>query len=166
MQNATVLPKDFDGVVRFTNWSEEDFTGIWAKKEYHFPAKSRSHLVVPDATPLETINIAEKFGKELAEREYFRSAKYEVLREREGIRNHLGMIQPTGHGMSHAGQYSEQELASMIQKSKDPLPEASVEVKAVKGVSMEDRLRKDEDGNITTAPIKSEKDLEKLAKGD
>ncbi len=163
--NATVLPEGFDGVVRFTNWSEEDFVGIWDKKEYRFPAKSRSALVIDNATPLETLHIAEKMAKKLAEREYFKSPKYEVLREREGVRNNLGMIQPTANGMSHAGQYSEQDLASMIQKALTPLPEAKVDVSPVIKPTMEDRVHKDEDGSITTAPIKTEKDLEKLAKG-
>lgn len=167
MQIATksVLPEGFDGVVRFTNWSDEEFVGVWDKKEYKFPALSRSALVIENATPVETLHIAEKMAKKLAEREYFKSAKYEMLREREGIRNHLGMIQPTAHGMSHAGQYSEQDLATMIKKALAPLPEADVTVAPIIKPTMEDRVHKDEDGSITTAPIKTEKDLEKLAKG-
>lgn len=166
MQNQTVLPKDFDGVVRFTNWSDSEFVGVWAKKEYHFPPKSRSALVIEDATPVETLHIAEKMAKDLAEREYFRSDKYEHLRAREGAKNSMGMIQPTGQGMSHAGQYSEQDLASMIKRGLEPLVDGKAEVANVVMPSMEEKLRRDEDGNITTAPVKSEKDLEKLAKGD
>lgn len=166
MQPTTVLPEGFDGVVRFTNWSDEDFVGIWGKKEYVFPAQTRSPLIVPDATPVETLHIAEKMAKDLAEREYFKSEKYEHLRSREGIKNSVGMIQPTGQGMSHAGQYSEVELASMIKKALNPLPEGKVTVQAASMRDVEKELHKDEDGNITTAPVKSEKDLEKLAKGD
>ena len=79
MKYETVLPPDFDGVFRFTNWTKEDFVGIWGSKEYHLPALSTSPMVIPDHSPLEIQHIRKKFAKDLAEREFYKSAKYKAF---------------------------------------------------------------------------------------
>jgi hypothetical protein len=61
-----VLPSDFDGIFRFTNWTDSDFTAKWDNIEYTFPAKKTTPIVIPNATPVEIQNIRKKFAKELA----------------------------------------------------------------------------------------------------
>lgn len=163
MAHENVLPENFSGVFYFTNWTDVDFVGVWGKKEYHFPAKSTSPMIIPEHSPLEIQNIRKKFAKDLAEQEYFRSKQYEFIRSREGKRNKLGMIEPTGQGMSHAGTYTLDNLAPFIQKCLEPLPVSSAIVKAKKGLTMEDRLtRNPSTGLPVTGAVKTEADLKTL----
>lgn len=70
---------DFDGVFRFTNDSDEDFTVLWNNKEYVFPAKSRSPIVIPEES-LENIQaIRKKWAYKWAEREWFKGSEYKKM---------------------------------------------------------------------------------------
>ena len=149
MKVETVLPEDFDGVFRFTNWSDEEFVGVWGKKEYHFPALSTSPIVMPDQTPLEIQNIRKKFAKDLAEREFFKSQQYNSLKRQE--KNDDGT--PKLNSIHMAGTYSIESLAPFIQKALDPLPIAKAVVQEAQTVNIEDKLSRNDDGELNTQPV-------------
>lgn len=146
----TILPEGFDGTFRFTNATDEDFVGKWGGREYLYPAQKTTPMVIYDATPLETQNIRKKFAKDLAEREFFKSKKYEVYRLREGERDDMGMIKPRGQGMSHAGSYNEDDLQQYIQQCLTPLPTAIPMSSIVPKEDLEEKLTKDKKGNTIT----------------
>lgn len=154
-----VLPADFDGTFRFTNWTDEEFVGKWGSKEYHFPPNSTSPILMPNQTPLEIQSIRKKFAKDLAEREFFKSQKYGKLINQE--RNPDGSARLPGiHG---AGTYSLDDLVPMIQKCLEPLP--STQAKVVQGESfpLMDKLHKDEEGEPVTQAIDKKISLKKKA---
>jgi hypothetical protein len=157
----TILPEGFDGTFRFTNATQEDFVGRWGGKEYLYPAMKTTPMVILDATPLEIQNIRKKFARELAEREFFKSKKYEEFRKQEGS---LG-ARPL-NSIFMAGQYSEGELASFIQQCLEPLPMTPLsEVKATETpkIHLEDHLKTDDDGQIITQAIDKKTSLRKKA---
>ena len=163
MKYESTLPEDFDGVFRFTNWSKEDFIGLWGGKEYHFPALSTSPMVIPEHSPLEVQNIRKKFAQDLAEREFFKTARYEKIRQREGNRDELGMIQARGYGMSHAGTYSLNDLAPFIQKSLEPLPVAKAVRTDVAKVKIEDINSRTDSGERVTEVVDQKTSLRQKA---
>lgn len=119
MDNDTnVLPENFDGVFRFTNFTDEDFTAMWNKVEYTFPANKTSPLVIPGETPEGVQSIRKKFAKELAEREFYRSEKGQFMNSKAaGPRPAL---------------YTDSDLAPFVQRCLEPLPIAPAAAKAVK----------------------------------
>lgn len=159
MKYQSVLPEDFDGTFRFTNWTDEDFIGKWGGKEYTFIAQTTSPIIMHDQTPLEIQSIRKKFAKDLAEREYFKGKSYENMRLREGEKDELGMIKPRGHGMSHAGQYNLNDLIPFIQKCLEPLTVVKAEVTIAPKVLTEDKLSVDEQGELNTIAIQPKGDL-------
>lgn len=104
----------FDGVFRFTNATDEDFTTQWNNKEYTFTAQTTSPLIIPGETPENIQSIRKLFARKLAEREFYNSAKYDQL-----------------NGMTKNGvppTFDEGELAKYIQSCLEPLPEARASV--------------------------------------
>ncbi len=162
-----ILPEDFDGVFRFTNDSDEEFVGVWGGKEYHFPAKTTSPMIIPDHSPLQIQYIRQKFAKDWAEREFFKSSTYENLRRIEGERDAFtGMIKPTLSSSLSANSYNLKDLEAIAQRCLQPLTITQAKVTDVTKVDMEDLLSRDpKNGNLNTAPASDETDLEKLAKG-
>jgi hypothetical protein len=154
MKYDNVLPEDFDGVFMFTNWSDEDFKGVWGSVEYMFPALTTSPMVMP-FSPVEIQNIRKKFAKDLAEREYFKSKHYASLQKQEGTPGNRTM-----NSIHQAGTYTMNELTPFIQKALDPLPVAKAEVRRVGRPSLEKSISRG------TAAIKTDGDLERLAKED
>lgn len=67
---------DFDGVFRFTNATDEDFTALWNNKEYTFEAKSCSPLVIADETLENIQEIRKRFAYRLATREFYKGKEY------------------------------------------------------------------------------------------
>ena len=167
MKLETMLPEDFDGTFRFTNWSDEEFVATWGGRQYHFAAQTTSPMLIMDATPLEVQNIRKKFARDLAEREFFKSRKYEALREREGEKDDMGIIKPRANGMSHAGTFSLEELAPYIKRALEPLAVQRAVVTPLPIRDIEANLHRDEENNRITGAVGlgSDKDLEKLAKG-
>lgn len=160
MKYENTLPQEFDGVFKFTNWTDEEFVGIWGKKEYHFAPNSTSPMIIPEHSPLEIQHIRKKFAKDLAEKEFFRSQKYEQLRSPEGT-----MGNRTMSGIHTASTYSLDDLKESIQKCLKPLEIKRAFVEKISESRLEDKLSKNDDGELHTGAIKTEKDLEKLAKG-
>lgn len=165
MKYETTLPEGFTGTFYFTNYSDEEFAAKWDGKEYIFPAGTTSPMIIPEHSPLEIQQIRKKFAKDLAEREFFKTKHYEHLRLREGVKDEYGMLIPRGQGMGHAGTYSMDMLTPLIQKALEQLPASSAFVRKAPTVRLEEKLTRNADGEIGTAPIKTDKDLESLAKG-
>lgn len=163
MKHDTLLPEDFTGVFQFTNWTEEEFVGVWGKKEYHFPAKSMSPMLMYEYTPYEVQYIRKKFAKDLAEREFFKGRMYETMRLREGERDELGMIKPRGQGMSHAGQYSVDTLTPFIQKCLEPLEIKKATVTPAPIIPIEEVLTRNDEGELNTEPVNPKQSLKEKA---
>lgn len=115
------MENDFDGVFRFTNNSDEDFTVLWNNREYTFPAKTRSPLIIPNETMENIQSIRKKFAYKWAEKEWFKSDRYKELSAMEHYR----------------GGRDDKELEPLIQMCLDPLPisQAKVEEKPRKTVN-------------------------------
>lgn len=152
---TNVLPPDFDGVFRFTNWSEEDFTGKWAKKEYLYPALRTTPMFIESATPLETQNIRKKFARDLAEREFHKSEKGKQLTSDE--RNPDGSAR--FNSFQQARQYSLDDLKEGIQRCLEALPTASAIVSDSKMPDITTLLSRDEDGEINTQVVRNKEPL-------
>ncbi len=160
MKYETVLPEDFDGVFRFTNWTDEEFVGVWGGKQYHYPANKTSPMIIPEHSPLEIQNIRKKFAKDLAEREFFKSKGYDVLRGQEGTPGNRVM-----NSIHQAGTYSMDTLTPFIQKALIPLEVGKVVVTRPSTIRLEEKLTKNPEGELNSGAVKSDRDLEVLAKG-
>lgn len=161
MKYENVLPEDFDGVFRFTNWTDEDFVGVWGKKEYHFAANSTSPMVIPEHSPLEIQHIRKKFAKDLAEREFFKSQNYEHMRAPEGTLGNRTMS-----GIHTASTYSLNDLSANIQKCLKPLEIKRAVVTQKKQTPITEVLSKNEKGRLNTGVVDTDEDLESLARGN
>lgn len=152
MENTfdTMLPEDFDGTFKFSNWTDEDFEGRWGGMAYTYPANKRTPMVILNATPLEIQNIRKKFARELSEREFFKSKKYESLRSSEGMKDENGVLKPNFQSITQARSYTDLDLKEYIQRCLEPLPAATQSVSEVPKVRVEDMLRRDEDGETHT----------------
>jgi hypothetical protein len=149
MKYETVLPEDFNGVFNFTNPTDEDFIGIWGKKEYRFAKQSTSPMIMPEYSPLEIQHIRKKFAKDLGERAFFNSEKYQTFLNQE--RNADGS--PKLNSMHQGGQYSDSELTSFIQQCLIPLPLSKATVTESKIDKIEDKLTRNDEGELNSEAI-------------
>lgn len=159
MKFSSVLPEDFDGTFRFTNWTDEEFVGKWGGREYHFPAQTTSPILIPNQTPLEVQQIRKKFAKDLAEREFFKSAEYHRLFAQE--RNPDGS--PRLNSIQMAGTYSLETLAPYIQKCLEPLPVARAVVTESPKLNLEEVLSRNEKGELNTEVVDQKDSLREKA---
>ena len=159
MDYEPILPENFDGIFRFTNWTNEDFVGKWGGKEYVFPAKTTSPIVMTNQTPLEIQQIRKKFAKDLAEREFFKSQSYNKLKSQEV--NDDGSVRL--NSIHSAGVYSLDSLTPFIQKCLEPLPISKAEIRESKKVDLEEKLSRNEAGDLNTEAITSKTSLRKKA---
>lgn len=159
MKYETVLPEDFDGVFRFTNWSDEDFVGRWGGKAYEFPAGTTSPMLIPEHSPLEIQHIRKKFAKDLAEREFYKSQAYKQMMKQE--RNPDGSARL--NSIQAAATYSMDTLIPFIQKCLVPLPVSHARVKAVVTEPLENKLTRDEEGKLNTEAIDKKASLRSKA---
>lgn len=157
-KSTTVLPPDFDGVFRFTNPSDEDFTAKWNSREYVYPANSTSPMIIVDATPVEIQNIRKKFARELAEREIGKSEKVRRLEGTERANN-----DPRFNSFHQAGSYDLKDLEPYIQKCLTPLPVAQAMVREVERAPVESKLSRDEEGELRTVAVDKKISLKKKA---
>lgn len=149
MQYETVLPEGFDGTFRFTNWTDEDFVGVWNGRQYTFPANSTSPIVMSDETPLQIQQIRKKFAKDLAEREYFKSEQYKTFVSREAYKDGTPIPGSVHRGVS----YNDTMLSSYIQKCLEPLAITNAKVSVVPKQPLEEILTRNEDGELNTEAI-------------
>jgi hypothetical protein len=149
MKFETMLPVNFDGTFRFTNWSDEDFVGIWGGKEYHYPALSTSPMIIPDHSPLEIQHIRKKFAKDLAEREYFKAENYQKMMNQERTPDGA----PRLNSIHQAGTYSISDLTPFIQKCLEDLPITNAKVTLAPKENIEDKLTRNDEGELNTQAI-------------
>lgn len=153
------LPEDFDGVFRFTNWTENEFKARWANTEYTFPPKAMTPMIIRGATPEEVQHIRKKFAKELGEREYYKSEHMKRLEAQSPVGQ--------GQGLHAAPTYVEADLAPYIQKCLEPLPLAQAIVKSLPKAD-EGVFHKDEDGKPISEVLdhKSKKSFKATGSGE
>lgn len=149
MKFERTIPRDFNGIFEFTNWSDEDFVAKWGSKEYHYPKNASSPMVIPEHSPLEIQNIRKKFAKDLAEREYFKSAAYGKLLSQE--RTPEGT--PKLNGIQSAGTYTLSDLSSNIQRCLEPLPIVKAFVSDATAEPLEQKLSRNDEGELNTEAI-------------
>jgi hypothetical protein len=154
MKYEAVLPADFDGVFKFTNWSDEEFIGVWGKKQYHFSAQATSPMIIPEHSPIEIQHIRKKFAKDLAEREYFKSKKYEVMRAPEGVLGNRTMS-----GIHTASAYTMDDLKEGIQACLKPLEIKRAFVEQAKEAPIEDKLSRNDEGGLNTIALDKKSSL-------
>ena len=146
-----VLPPDFDGVFRFTNFSDTDFTAKWGGIAYTFPSQKMTPMVIPSATPEEVQHIRKKFAKELATREFYNTDKFKGMNT-----SHLDKTgQPTG---GTPATYTDSDLTGFIQRCLEPLPIAQAKVE-VMPKDNENKYRKDNKGRNVTKVLEKDESL-------
>jgi hypothetical protein len=160
MERIKMLPENFDGIVRFTNWSDEDFVGRWNSKDYEFKANTTSPLFIAENSPLELLNIVKKFALDLAVREWGKSEWTKEALKRE--RNVDGS--PRGYGMSGAATYSIDQLAPLIQKGLYIYDSAKAKVSEAMRPKLEDKLHTDDEGKTVTKAVKKNASMMELEK--
>ena len=116
-QESTLLPKDFDGIFRFTNFTNSEFKAKWDNVEYTFPANKTTPIVIPNATPLEIQSIRKKFAKELAVACFYQTDKFKA---QDNV--------PLG---GTPALYTDSDLTPFIQRCLEPLPIAQATVKVL-----------------------------------
>lgn len=172
MERVKMLPENFDGIVRFTNWSNEDFVAKYNSKEYVFKANTTSPLMMVDtshydgqgnhlqamASPLELINITKKFALDLAIREWGKSQWMNDNLKRE--RNSDGT--PRGYGMQGAATYSIDQLAPLIQKGLYIYPDSKASVKESALPSVVEKLSTDRKGKKVTTVVQADDSMRAL----
>lgn len=140
---------EFDGVFRFTNWTDKERTYLWNNKEYTFPAKSTVPLIILNE-PLENVQeIRKRFAYRLAEEVWYESKDYEKMSK-------------MGNGLPPTR--DDKVLEADIEKCLSPLPigRASVKegkkekdtvykaTKALKGGEDPNYLFREENQNVPT----------------
>lgn len=132
------VPMDFDGVFRFTNGTDEDFTAKWNNIEYTFPANKTSPLIIPNETQEGIQSIRKKFANELGVREFFKSQKGTAMESRAaGPRPAL---------------YTDADIAEYVQRCLEPLPIEQAKTRIVKE-DLEAVFKKDKRGQPLTRAI-------------
>ncbi len=159
MKYETVLPADFDGVFKFTNWSEEEFVGVWGNKKYHFAALATSPMVMPEHSPLEIQHIRKKFAKDLAEREFYKSERYQFFMKQE--RNTDGTARLNSIHQSVA--YTIDDLKDGIQRCLKPLEEKRAFVESVNDAPLESVLTRNDDGELNSRAVSQKASLRERA---
>lgn len=152
---STVLPEDFDGVFRFTNYSEEEFIAKWGNRAYTYPPMRTTPMIIVDASPLEVQQIRKKFAKEFAIREWFKTKQAKALTEKRGELNSI----------FQANTYSDSDLAPFIQKCLEPLESARAIVQEVLTEDIEKKLTRTPRGKLRTRVLQEGESLEAEAKG-
>lgn len=130
-----VLPADFDGVFRFTNFTETEFKAKWNNVEYTFPPLSTTPLIIPGTTPEEVQHIRKKFAKELAIACFYNTAKFKSMND----------VPPGGI----PAMYTESDLTPFVQRCLEPLPLAKATAKVLPKDD-EKNYRKDNKGRNVT----------------
>lgn len=131
---SEILPSDFDGVFRFTNFTDEEFKAKWDGKEYTFPANKTTPMVM-NATPQEIQHIRKKFARELAIQEFYKSKKFEKM----------NVHTPGGNPPT----YTESDIAPYSQRCLEPLPIAQATVRVLPKDSEKNYVKDNKGRNVT-----------------
>ena len=143
-KGSDILPEDFDGVFKFTNWTNEDFTGRWNKVDYTFPANRTSPMIM-NFSPVEIQSIRKKFARDLAIREWYKSEKFKAMNA------HV----PGGTPAT----YTDSDIMEFTQKCLKPLEISLAKAKVIKTKPIEEINRRDEDGELLTTVLDQKKSL-------
>lgn len=155
------LPENFNGVFYFTNWTDEEFVGVWNKEEHHFAPNSTAPMVMHNFSPLEIQHIRKKFAKDLAEREFFKSQNYNAFKKQETNNDGSARL----NSIHQAGTYALKELTPFIQRCLEPLQISTAVVTKANVENLEEKLSLSEKGKPNSKAVGDEDDLENLAKG-
>lgn len=147
---SKLLPADFDGVFRFTNFTGSEFKAKWDNVEYTFPANKTVPLVIPNSTPLEIQSIRKKFAKELATACFYQTDKFKTQDN----------VPPGGT----PALYTDSDLAPFIQRCLEPLPIAQATVKVLPKDD-ESRYTKNTKGRPVTRVVQDGESLTAQASG-
>lgn len=148
--SENVLPKDFDGTFKFTNYTNEEFKARWNSIEYTFPPMKTIPLIIPNATPLEVQNIRKKFARELATREWYKTPKF------------IGMNTLVPGGTPAL--YTDSDIAPLVQKCLDPLPLAQATAVVIEKHE-DDKFTTDAKGRKRTRVLDQNESLVSQASG-
>lgn len=143
--NDSKMPEDFDGVFRFTNWTNAPFTAMWDSKAYTFPANKRSPMIIPGATPEQVQYIRKKFAEELAIGEFYKTKKFKGLEGQTPIGQ--------GNSIQSAATYTPSDIAEFTQKCLMPLPAAPATITELQKVDVEKTLSKDNKGRTVSRVV-------------
>lgn len=162
-EHSNILPDDFDGDFYFSNPDDEEFVGMWGGKAYHYAPQTRSKMVIRGAAPEEVQQIRKKFAKDLGVKMFFKSEKAKQMQSVERMANG----EPVMRSFKQANTYSENELAPYIQACLDPLPVTRAIVTDAPRENIEEKLTKDEDGELVSRAVKNRESLkEKVFKDE
>lgn len=118
------LQKDFDGVFRFTNPTDRDFSFFWNNKEYLFPAGRTTPMIIQNESLENIQEIRKRAAFQLATREFYEN------KIKDGTGKTYVALSKMGNGLPPV--FDEKILEPMIEQCLKPLPAASPEVKEVK----------------------------------
>jgi hypothetical protein len=110
------INEEFDGVFRFTNATDEDFTVLWNNKEYLYPAGTSCPMIISNESLENIQEIRKKFAYKLASREFYKSKEY-IRMSKMG-----GGLPPT---------FDDKLLQPWIDQCLSPLPKAQAKVKDI-----------------------------------
>ena len=68
-----------NGVFYFSNTDKEDFVVLWNNKEYTFPAKSCSPMIIAGEPPENVQEIRKKFAYKWAEKMWYKGPEYHKM---------------------------------------------------------------------------------------
>ncbi len=114
---------DFDGVFKFSNPTDLDFTVLWNNKEYTFLANTTVPMRIPNETPENVQEIRKKFAFKLAVREFHRGRIMQAGKTYDEMKEMGKGLPPT---------YDEKILEPMIEQCLKPLPVGKMIVKDAK----------------------------------
>jgi len=106
-----------NGIFYFSNNSKEDFVVLWNNKEYTFPGKTCSPMLIPGEPPENVQEIRKKFAYKWAEREWYKGSEYKKMAKMGGG------LPPTR---------DDKTLEPLIEMCLNPLPIEKAKVKEVK----------------------------------
>lgn len=139
MEKELILPEDFDGTFRFTNYTEEEFKARWDNQEYVFPPKSRTPMTIMTATPLEIQSIRKKFARELAIQEWYKSEKFKRMNE------HVPGGTPA--------LYTDSDIAPFVQRCLEPLPAGRMKIKELPRQDEKKLMGRDAKGRLSSTVV-------------
>lgn len=110
--------EEFDGVIKASNPSNEDFVFLWNNKEYTFPARTRCPMIIENESLENIQEIRKKAALKYAQRELAKSKAFKAI-EKEASKH----ITPATYDEKLLQEYVDQFLA--------PLPIGMATVRAI-----------------------------------
>ncbi len=115
--------KDFDGVFRFTNDTDEDFKFFWNSKEYLFPAGKMTPMIIANESLENIQEIRKRAAYKLAVREFYKG------KIKDDAGNTYAKLSKMGNGLPPV--FDNKILEPTIERCLKPLPVAKATVKEV-----------------------------------